>query len=71
VGRIRPAVEFTQREHCPDSEDFLHHATVANIYRSKALILEQSTIIREAVNKGNLVIEGALLDIASGQVTYL
>ena len=71
VGRIRPAVEFTQREHSRDSQDFLHHATLANIQRSKSLILEQSRIVREAVNQGKLVVEGALLDIATGQVKFL
>lgn len=72
VGRIRPAVEFTQRERKLDSGDeFLHHATVSNINRSKSLILEQSRIIRDAVEAGNLVIEGALLDIASGNVKFL
>jgi len=72
VGRIRPAVEFTQREReLNSSDDFLHHATVANINRSKGLILEQSGIIRSQYEAGNLAIEGALLDIASGKVKFL
>lgn len=71
VARIRPAVESTQLKHSPGSQHFLHHATVANIQRSKSLVLEQSRIIREAVDQGKLVVQGALLDISSGKVQFL
>jgi carbonic anhydrase len=71
VSRIRPAVEFTQAERDIQADDFLHQATLANIQRSKKLILEQSRIIREKVESGELALEGALLDISSGQVKFL
>lgn len=73
VGRIRPAVEATERgKHGkdPTSPEFLHHATLANIQRSKGLILEQSRIIRELVEKGKLSVEGAILDISNGKVDF-
>jgi carbonic anhydrase len=71
VGRIRPAVETAERDHPIGHPGFLQHATLANIERSRALILEQSRIVRELVAQGKLTVTGALLDIASGRVNFL
>lgn len=73
VGRIRPAVEATERgKHGkdPSHPDFLHAATLANIKRSQELIFEQSRIIRDLVEKKSLSVEGAILDISNGKVTF-
>jgi len=71
VGRIRPAIEATERKHPISHPGFLQHATLENIDRSTRLILEQSEIVRELVSQGKLIVVGALLDIASGRVDFL
>ena len=71
VGRIRPAVEATERECKSDHPEFLHHATLSNIKRSQALILEQSRIVRELCEAGKLTVTGAILDISNGKVNFL
>jgi carbonic anhydrase len=71
VSRIRPAVEATDQKLDKNSKDFTHHATIANIHRSQNLIMEQSKIIRDAVEKGDLVVTGALLDISTGKVDFV
>ena len=71
IGRIRPAVKAAEKGHNPQADDFVHHATLANIERSRRLILEQSKIIRDYHDQGKVSIEGALLDIATGKVAFL
>jgi carbonic anhydrase len=71
LGRIRPAVEATERESSRESENFERDATIKNIHRSMRLILEQSSIIRTLVEAGKLSVEGAILDIHSGKVSFL
>ncbi|NDD92616.1 carbonic anhydrase, partial [bacterium] len=71
IGRIRPAVKAAEKSHDPLSSDFVHHATLSNIERSRRLILEQSRIVRDLHDAGKVSIEGALLDIATGKVTFL
>lgn len=71
VGRIRPAIEVTHRSQSDSDQDFLVAATVENVKRSRRLILEQSQITRNLVSDGKLSVEGAILDIATGVVTFL
>ena len=71
VGRIRPAVESTQKHHSIGEKGFVHEATIENIRRSMRLIREQSQIARDAIDLGKLSIKGALLDISTGVVTFL
>lgn len=71
VGRIRPAVEWTQRKIPLDHPEALQHSTEANVLRSMRLIVDQSTIVRNLVEEGKLCIEGGVLDIATGRVRFL
>lgn len=71
VGRIRPAVEATALEINIGNVDFEHRATLQNIRRSMRLIEEQSQIVRNAVEKGVVSVQGAILNIANGAVNFL
>jgi len=71
VGRIRPAVDATQRETPREHPDFVQQATVSNVRRSMRLISEQSQIVRKLVDEGRLSIAGAMLDISTGKVAWL
>jgi carbonic anhydrase len=71
VGRIRPAVKAAERDFQINHPEFLNHATLSNIRRSKELILEQSKIVRDLVESKKLTVVGALLDISTGKVRFL
>lgn len=71
VTRIKPAIKETMKKCDPAAEDFLYQSTVQNIFRSRSLILEQSTIILEAVKRKELILQAAILDISTGAVQFL
>jgi carbonic anhydrase len=72
VSRIRPAVEKTVTQFGNiKSPSMLELCSVENVKRSMNLILDQSTIIRNLVQEGKLLIEGAVLDISTGKVSLL
>lgn len=71
IARIRPAVDSTVREENMDEADFMRSATIQNVQRSARLIVEQSRIVRTLVERGELVVEGALLDLSSGVVSFV
>lgn len=75
IRALRPAVEDVRD--VPDDQRksknkaFVTQATEANVRRTLELIREQSEIMRELEESGQLKIVGALQDIATGQVTIL
>lgn len=72
VARIRPAVVKTLRDHRDlNDSDKLQYSAIENIKRSMNLILEQSAIVRGLVEKGQLTVAGAILDISTGKVNFL
>lgn len=71
VGRIRPAIDRVLLENKIDHSDFLKLSTLENVLRSMRLIQEQSQIIRSLVSNGSLSVEGAVLDISTGQVEFM
>lgn len=71
ISRIRPAVESTILDQKMNKDDELMNSTIANIERSKHLILSQSEIIRSLAKNGSIAVEGAILDIATGKVSFL
>lgn len=71
VGRIRPAVEATQRDTLIDHPEFIYKATLQNVRRSMRLITEQSQIVRNLMAEGKVSVEGAVLDIATGVVKWI
>lgn len=72
VARIRPSVVKTLRDHHELSDhQKLEFSTEENVKRSMSLILEQSTIVRDLIQKSQLTIAGAVLDISTGKVRFL
>ena len=70
VGRIRPAVESTIIRNRGKESEHKQLATIENIKRSMHLILEQSRIIEGLVKENRISVEGGLLDISSGVVSF-
>ena len=72
VSRIRPAVELTlsKKSSALDAEQ-VELCAIENVKRSVNLILEQSSIVSSLVKQGKVKIEGAILDISTGQVGVL
>ncbi len=72
VSRIRPAVEKVASQFgYIKNPNMLELCSVENVKRSISLIQDQSTIIRNLVQEGKLLIEGAILDISTGKVNLL
>jgi len=72
VGEIAPAVERARRHHPELSPDQLvPYAVKENVWQSVFDLLSASTVIREHVKSGALRIEGAVCDIATGEVEWL
>lgn len=72
IGRIRPAVIKTVSANKDLSDkELLDQATIENVKRTMHQIMEQSSIVRGLVEKNELSIEGAVLDISNGKVNFL
>lgn len=71
VGRIRPAVEATQRETPVTDPGFVEKCAIANVQRSMRLIVEQSQIVRDAIAKEQVSVKGAILELPTGAVKLL
>jgi carbonic anhydrase len=71
VGRIRPAVENVRARERGNDNDLLQQSTVANVYRSLNLIMEQSSIIRKLHEEGRIMLTGGILDISTGKVKFI
>jgi carbonic anhydrase len=71
IGRIRPAVDHLLHDCSIDHPDFVSLSIRENVLRSMRLIQEQSRIISSLVAQGSITVEGAILDIATGQVDFM
>jgi carbonic anhydrase len=69
VNRISPAAKKAQLEN--NSLNLMSLATHYNVESSIAAILQESSILRSLVEKKELQIVGAILDIHTGQVSIL
>ena len=67
VERISPAVAAARRSH-PGVEDIVPFAVGENVWLQIRSLLEQSSIIRDAVDKTALQIAGGVYRLASGRV---
>jgi len=71
VNRLKPAVAQTMGAPDSTSGHYLDRVTGTNVRNSMKTILDQSDIVRDAVQKGQLKIAGGVLDLHTGQVTVL
>jgi carbonic anhydrase len=66
VKAIEPAAKASRQE----SGDWLHNATARNVRDNMAAVTSRSTILAEAVRKGQIGIAGGVYDLHSGKVTF-
>ena len=68
LDRIQPAVEPLLQQ---DEATSLHDAVVANVHRSVERLRQDSTILDDLVDSGDLTIIGAEYSMETGRVTFL
>ncbi|WP_343700497.1 carbonic anhydrase family protein [Chitinophaga sp.] len=74
LGKIRPAIfqEKTVKENRTSSNhEFVDAVTYIHTERSVQAIMEQSVILAEMIEKGEVGIIGAVYDVETGTVTFL
>lgn len=71
VARIQPAVYHVVKKTGLDDKTLPDLAVEANVRRSCRLIYEQSSIVRKLVEEHGITIQGAVLDIHTGNVRFL
>ena len=74
VDKIRPAVEATPNVNGPDRSSknyaFVNEAARVNVHLTVKDIMNQSPVLREMAEKGEIKIVGAMLDVNTGKVTF-
>lgn len=73
LNKIEPAIyhERTVKENRSSSnEDFVNKVTEIHVYRCVETIIEQSVILRDMVQSGEIGIIGGLYDIENGKVNF-
>jgi len=73
LNKIKPAIEQeteTQTERNAQNETFIKNVTVNNVFITVKKVKEQSSILREMEESGQIKIIGGLYDVESGQVTF-
>ena len=74
LAHIHPAVDAettTMSNRNSKNKDFVNNVGWLNVRHQIDLIMNTSPIIREAVNKGDVIITGAMYDIVTGKVDFL
>lgn len=74
IQAIRPAVDQVQDvpgERNSKNKKSVYAVTVANVRRTVAHLRQDSPILREMEESGQITIVGAMQDIATGKVTFL
>ena len=70
VGKIKPAVEWAQREQ-QVADDDLDAIARKNVELTVAAIKQRSTVLNELANSGQIEIVGGMYDVSSGRVTLI
>jgi len=73
IKKIEPAVaqeKFTLENRTSDNAEFVDNVARINVQMNVAQIIEQSPIIKEMVEQGQIAIIGAMYDVAIGQVEF-
>jgi carbonic anhydrase len=72
IAPIKPAVDKAQKEH-PElkGKELVPAAIDANVFQSIQDLLKCSAMLRQLVKDGKLRMEGAVYDIATGQIKWL
>ncbi len=74
LGKIRPAVfqekTFNKEKRTSNNQDFVDAVTNIHTERSVQAILEQSAILADLIDRGEVGIIGAMYDVETGTVTF-
>lgn len=75
IGKISPAIKATPNiggaDRSSKNYEFVDLAAVKNVELTLKAIRKNSPLLKEMESEGSIVIAGAMLDIESGQVTFL
>lgn len=69
VAKVRPALEKIKGN--ADSDELLRRAEQANVHQSAGDIMQNSPLLRDKVEKGQLALIKAIYHLSTGQVTRL
>ena len=75
LGKIRPAVNAVtepsaESERTSKNIDFVNNVARMNVQMSIRRILDESTVLAEMVDNGDIAIIGGMYDIATGKVSF-
>lgn len=73
LNKITPAIyheRTTIEDRTSNNEEFVNKVTAIHVYRSVETIIEQSVILRDMVEKGEIGIIGGVYNIENGQVDF-
>lgn len=75
LEKIKPAVDAVATEPGEDrsskNKEFVDRVAVQNVRMNVAAITRRSVVLREMVEDGDLIVVGAMYDVASGEVTMV
>lgn len=73
LANINPAVNAVQGDYTPrtsQNEKFVQAVTEKNVRLSMQKLRDRSVILREMIDKGEIVLVGAMYDLGTGKVTF-
>jgi carbonic anhydrase len=74
LEKVNPAIEAeseTERGRNGSNETFVEHVTELNVKLTMESIYNESSIIRELVKKGEILIIGGIYDVETGKVEFI
>ncbi|MBC7750606.1 MAG: carbonic anhydrase [Candidatus Saccharibacteria bacterium] len=73
LAKIRPAIDDEQTElvnRHSGNEEFVEKVTLINVNRSMRSIVQRSTILKEMIENGEILLVGGVHNIATGEVIF-
>lgn len=74
LANINPAVKGVKGEFTPRSsknKKFVHAVSELNVHLTMQKLRERSVVLREMLDKGEVVMVGAMYDVSTGKVVFL
>ena len=73
LAKIRPAIDDERTEVAnrhSGNEEFIEKVTLINVNRSMSSIVQRSTILKEMIENGQILLVGGVHNIATGEVIF-
>jgi carbonic anhydrase len=73
LAKIRPAIDDERTElvnRHSGNEEFVEKVTLINVNRSMSSIVQRSTILKEMIDNGEILLVGGVHNIATGEVVF-